>query len=69
MLVPSGMVLKGSEDAIAEFFVEGSCLKTEGIEECIRASALDRIGFRALHELRAEAMPSRRRRQGKGSDL
>jgi hypothetical protein len=49
MLVSCWMVLKGSKDAISESFVKWSCLKTEGIEECIGAATLDSIKFRTPH--------------------
>jgi hypothetical protein len=63
------MILKYSKDAISEFFVEGSRLKTEGVEECVGAAALDRIKFRTLHQFPAKAMPSRGRGHGKRSDV
>jgi len=69
MLVTFGMVLKRSKDAISEFLVKGSRLKTEGVKECIRAAALHRVKFRTLHQFLAEAMPSRRRGHGKRCDF
>jgi hypothetical protein len=69
MLVSGRMILKHSKDAISEFFVEGSRLKTEGVEECIGAASLDRIKFRTLHQFPPKAMPSRRRGHGKRSDV
>jgi len=39
--MPDRVILKGSEDAVAEFFVEGSCLKTEGVEERVRITYID----------------------------
>ena len=69
MLVSDWMVLKRSKDAISEFFVKGSRLKTEGVEECIGAATLDGIKFCTLHQLLAKAMPSRRRGHRKRSDV
>jgi len=69
MLVSDWMVLKRSKDAISEFFVKGSRLKTEGVEECIGAATLERIKFRTLHQFLAKTMPSRSRCHGKGSDV
>jgi len=63
MLVACRMILKRSKDTISEFFVKGSRLKTERVEECIGAAMLNRIKFRTLHQFLAKAMPSRRRRQ------
>jgi hypothetical protein len=34
MLISVRMLFKRSEDAVSEFFVEGSRLKTEGVKEC-----------------------------------
>jgi hypothetical protein len=69
MLVPGRMILKRPKDAIPEFFVEGSCLETEGVEVCIGAAALDGIDFSTLHQLSAKAMLSHRRGYGKGSNV
>jgi hypothetical protein len=69
MLVSGWMVLKRSKDAIPEFFVKGSRLKTEGVEECIGAATLDSIKFRTLHQFLATTMPSRRSGHGKRSDV
>ena len=48
MLVACRMILKRSKDTISEFFVKGSRLKTERVEECIGAGMLNRIKFRTL---------------------
>jgi hypothetical protein len=69
MLVSCRMILKRSKDAISEFFVKGSRLKTEGVEECIGAATLDSVKFRSLHQFLAKTMPSRRRGHGKRSDV
>ena len=69
MLVPGGMILKHPKDAISEFFVEGSRLKTEGVKESIGASALNRIKFRTLHQFPAESVPSSRRAYSKRSNM
>jgi hypothetical protein len=42
MLVPDRMIFKRPKDAVPELFVEWLRLKTEGVEECIGATALDR---------------------------
>jgi hypothetical protein len=63
------MILKHSKDAIPEFLLEGSRLKTEGVEECVGAAEFDRIKFRTLHQFPAKAMSSRRRGHGKRSDV
>ena len=69
MLVSDRMILKYSKNAISEFLVEGSRLKTEGVQECIGAATPNRIKFRALHQFLAIALPSRRRSHGKRSDM
>ena len=61
MLMSDRMILKCPKNAISEFFVEWSGLKTEGVEECIGAAALDCIEFCTLHQIPAKALPSRRR--------
>ena len=61
MLVPDRMIFKRPKDAVPELFVKWSCLKTEGVEECIGATALDRISFGTLHQFLAKATPSHRR--------
>jgi hypothetical protein len=42
MLVPDRMIFKRPEYAVPEFFAERSRLKTEGVEECIGATAIDK---------------------------
>ena len=69
MPVSDGVLLKRPKDAIPEFFVEGSRLKTEGVEECVRAAPLDRTKLRTLHQVLAKAMPARRRGYCKRSDV
>src|ERR1700675_3799580 len=61
MLVSDGVIFKRPKYPVPEFFVERSRLKTEGVEERIGATALDRIIFRTLHQFLAKAMPSHRR--------
>ena len=68
MLVSCWMVLKGSKNAISEFFVKGARLKTEGVEKRVGATAFDGIEFRTLHQFFAKAMPARWRDHGKYSD-
>ena len=63
------MILERSKDPISKFFVEGSRLKTEGVQECIGAATLQGVKFRTLHQLPAKAMPSRRRSHGKRSNV
>src|ERR1700760_5005886 len=60
MLVSERMILQRPKYAIPQFFVEGSRLKTEGIEECIGTAAFDRIVFRTLHQFLAKTTPSHR---------
>jgi hypothetical protein len=58
MLVSGRMIFKRPKDAIPELFVKWSCLKTEGVKECIGAAALDRIEFRTLHQFLSKALSS-----------
>jgi hypothetical protein len=60
VLMSYRMILKRPECAVPELFVKWSCLKTEGVEICISAAALDRIKFRTLYQFLAKATPSRR---------
>ena len=69
MLVSGWMVLQRSKDVISKFFVKGSRLKTEGIEECIGAAPLDSITFRTLHQFLAKTALSSRRGYDKCSDV
>jgi hypothetical protein len=69
MLVSGRMILKHSADAISEFFVEGSRLKTEGVQECIGAATLNRVKFRTHHQFLTKATPSHSRSHGKRSDV
>jgi hypothetical protein len=43
MLVPDRMIFKGTKYAVPDLFIKRFCLKTEGVEECIGATAFDRI--------------------------
>jgi hypothetical protein len=58
VLVSGGMIFKRPKYPVPEFFVKWSCLKTEGVEVCIRAVALDRIEFRTLHQFLSKALSS-----------
>jgi hypothetical protein len=69
MPVPDRMIFKRSKNAVPELFVKWSGLKTEAVEECIGATALNRIGCGTLHQFLAEAMPSRRRGNGNRCDV
>lgn len=69
MPVSNRMILTNCKDAISEFFVEGSRLKTEGVQECVAAATLDRVKFRGLHQLPTESTPSHKRDHGKRSDV
>ena len=69
MLVSCRMVLKRSKDAISEFFVKGSGLKTKGIEECIGAPTLDCIKLGTLHQFLAKATAARGLGHGKRSNV
>ena len=69
MLVSGRMILERSKDPISKFFVERSRLKTEGVQECIRAAALQCVKFRTLHQFPAKATPSRRRSYGERSNV
>ena len=69
MLVSDRMILKRPKDAVPQFFIKRFCLKTEGVEECIGAAALNRIEFRTLHQLPAKAMTSHRRSHGERSHV
>jgi len=63
------MILKRSKDPISKFFVEGSRLKTEGVQEGIGATALECVKFRTFHQLTAETAASYRRSHGKRTDV
>jgi hypothetical protein len=69
VLVPNRMIFKRPEYAVPELFVKWSCLKTEGVEVCIGATAHDRIGLGTLHQFRAKSMPSHRRGYRKGFNV
>ena len=58
MLVSGRMILQRPKYTVPQFFVEGSRLKTEGVEECIGTAALDRIVLGTLHQFLAKAAPS-----------
>src|ERR1700741_282142 len=67
--VSGRMVLQRSKNAIPEFFVKGSCLKTKSVEECVSAAALDSIELRTFHQLLAKPLASRGRSHRKCSDM
>jgi hypothetical protein len=69
MLVSGGMILEHSKNAVSTLFIEGSCLKTEGVKKCVGAATLDRVKLRTLYQFCAKATPSRRRSDGKRSHV
>src|SRR5271166_4233651 len=69
MLVSDGVIFQRPKYSVPELFVKWPCLKTEGVEECIGAAALDRIEFRTLHHLPTKAMPAYRRGYRKDSNV
>ena len=69
MLLADRMIFKRPKYSVPELFVKWSCLKTEGVKECIGAAALDRIVFRKLHQLPAKALSSHRHGHRKRSHV
>ena len=63
------MILQHAKDPIAQFFVEGPRLKTEGVQEGIGAATLPRITLRPLQQFPAKALPARRRGQRERPDV
>ena len=45
MLVSGRMILKHPKGGAPQFFIKRLCLKTEGVKECIGASALDSLQY------------------------
>jgi len=63
------MIFKRPKDSVPELFVKWSRLKTESVEECIGATALDRIGLGTLHQFLAKATPPHRRGHRKAAQI
>ena len=59
MLVSGGMIFQRFKYPVPELFVKWPRLKTEGVEVCIGAAALNRIGFGTLHQFLSKALSSR----------
>jgi hypothetical protein len=60
VLVSGGVIFERPKYPVPELFVESSRLKTEGVEERVGATALDRIGFGTRHQFPAKALFSHR---------
>src|SRR5580704_12068301 len=61
------MIFKHPKYSVPKFFVKWSCLKAECVEECIGATALDRVGFGTLHQFLSKALSSHRLGHGEHS--
>ena len=69
VLVSDRVIFQRPKYPVPELFVKWSGLKTEGVKECIGATALDRIGFGTLHQLLAKAPSSDRHCHRERSDV